>query len=444
VEPLEARLLFSAQTTTAFGNGDLTIAVPVADHVTITETVVPGANDVNGPYQFAVTDSLGAIGGAGSGGFKNVKNITVNVTASGSIISVQGIDDNAQDQVTGIPGNLKISDSRANNTLSVEVHDGFTVGGAVSISNTGKGSTFVPETITEGDSAGQVETGVFLDPNRKGSYGSVSIQGTGSVGLDGVKVFGNVKVNLGSATSTFVTGAEWVYRQDPDSPPWSTFRQDNNTIGGSLSVTGGDDDEVYSSVIGGDVALHESTAATGQDYALLGGVSIGNTLSILTSAPTSGVFADFSNIGGAATIDEGAGKNVLGIDSTYFGGPTNFSQAANADGNFIFIDSEAALTTAVGVVANGLPDDSQYIAALTTAAVLPPETGSTFAGAVTATQGVAPHQLDISQDANPVTVFASSRSLFKADGGTILSEASAAHGVPIKIVGYGTLTVTGF
>jgi hypothetical protein len=72
------------------------------------------------------------------------------------------------------------------------------------------------------------------------------------------------------------------------------------------------------------------------------------------------------------------------------------------------------------------------------------ETGSTFTGVVTSIQGKGPHQLDISQDANPVTVFASSGSLFKANGGTKLSEASAAHGVPITIDGYGTLTVTGF
>ena len=226
--------------------------------------------DVTGPDIFTVTDSKHSIGGNGSGVLSDVKNIIVSVAASGSIVSVQGIVDNGQNQATGIPGNLTVSDTQPNNKLSVEVHDGFTVGGAISITNTGKGSTFVPQTLADG----QVEQGVFLDANRKGSYGSVYVQGSGSVGIDGVKVAGSVNVKLESTDSVFSRRRRVGLQTGSRFTALEYFCQDPSVIGGNLSIVGGGTVEVYNSVVSGYVTIAESSAPTVNEYALLGGDTV--------------------------------------------------------------------------------------------------------------------------------------------------------------------------
>ncbi len=362
----------------------------------------------------------------------------MSVAASGSIVSVQGIIDNGQNQATGIPGNLTISDTQPNNKLSVEVHDGFTVGGAVSITNTGKGSTFVPQTLKDG----QVETGVFLDANRKGSFGSVYVQGSGSVGVDGVKVFGSVNVYLGSAASVFYAGAEWVYRQDPDSPPWSTFRQDPSVIGGNLSVVGGGTVEVYNTVVSRYLTITEASAPSINEYVLLGGDTIGAGLAISESGETNAAYIDFSRVGGNTSVSQGNGADVIGIDTSLFGGTTTFAQGMGAD--FIFVDSQALLDKASAAFQGGLQADSKYITALSSVQLVPFEAGSTFVGSVVSTQGAGAHQLEIAQDPTPITIFATAKSKFAAALGYTIDVSVKALGLPITINGYGPYNVTGF
>lgn len=439
LEILEDRLLFSGHAVnTAFTGGNLTITVSEADHVTITEAVAKGANDVTGPYTFTVTDSKHSIGGSGPGAFSDVKNIAVSVGASGSIVSVQGIVDNGQNQATGIPGNLTISDTQPNNKLSVEVHDGFTAGGAVSITNTGKGSTFVPQTLKDG----QVETGVFLDSNRKGSYGSVYVQGSGSVGIDGVKVVGSVNVYLGSSASVFYAGAEWVYRQDPDAPPWSTFRQDPSVIGGNLSIVGGGAVEVYNTVVSRYVTIDEASAPSVNEYALLGGDTVGAGLYISESGETNAAYIDFSSVAGNTTILQGNGANVIGIDTSLTGGATTLTQGMGAD--FIFIDSQALLDKASVGFQGGLQTDAKYISELSSVGLVPFEAGSTFVGSVASTQGAGAHQLEIAQDPTPLTIFATAKSEFSAEAGYTIDVSVKALGLPITISGYGPYHITGF
>ncbi|HKI32481.1 MAG TPA: hypothetical protein VKA46_11475 [Gemmataceae bacterium] len=414
--------IVSPTTSTAFVNGTLTIMVTAGDQVNITE---------NAPTNYSVSDLTNiAVGGSGGGPFANVKSITVNVSASGALIEVVGID---AAESTGLSGNFTVTDTQPNNALSVEVHDGFTVAGAVSISNTGAGSKFMDH-ISPTNGTQQV-TGVFLDPNRKGSYGSVSVSGCGHVGVDGIKVFGNVSVSLGSnSRSSFVADAEWVYRQDPDSPPWTTFRQDPTVIGGNLTVTGGTDVEVYSSVVAGNTSIAEagSTANAG-GYVLLGGTSIGGALSVSTPNGTSGIFVDFATVGGNTSLTEGHGKNVIGLQADTFSGKTTLSQGSGLD--YLFIDSEAALVTAAGALPGGLPNDFQYTAILSQFSLLPVDSGTTFHGTVTATQDSGVHQLEIGQDTSPITIFAGAAS-FTAGAGATFDESVNAFGLPPTITGY--------
>ncbi len=419
---LESRL--TPSTSTSFVGGTLTLNINTGDMVTITET-----QPTPGVFKFAVSDStITNIGGANAGPFSNVKNITVNMSATGAQLLVVGYDQDGTQTPTGIPGNFTVTDTKPNNAISVEVHDGFSVGGAITISNTGAGSTFLHHISTTNDV--QDVTGVFFDPNNQAIYGSVTVTGSGSVGFDGSTVLGDVNVNLGNAKGNeFYVGKEYVFGQDPDSPPWTQFNFASNEWGGNLNVSGSSDTELYQLHVHGSISLTQGAPLSGgQGLVQLGNVSIGKSLSISTPSGVAGVFLDFSSVGGTTQITQGNGTNVIGLQTDTFGGAATFSQGSGTD--YIFIDSEANF-----LALNGLPSDAPYLDQLSQADLLPTDNGSSFNGTVKSTQGSGTHELEIGQDASAITIF-DVHSSFKAGSGTTIEEAVSSVGIHPTVTGY--------
>jgi hypothetical protein len=373
--------------------------------------------------------------------YSQLKDIRINLTGSGALVYVAGVlnPPDAPD-VPGISGNFKVN-AKAGTALAVEIHDGFTVKGKVQIS--APGATLQSHWTTEapGDTnpSDQFVDGVFLDPNRRGSYGSVQVNGGGTVGLDGVRALGNVNVNLGSSTSSsFVIDREWVDREDPDSPPWTKFQQDPTTISGNLTVTGGNDVELYNTNVAGRVAMTQSAANSGGNYnALLGGDSFGSDLTIRTpGGGTSGVFVDFTSVGRDTSITQTGSQNVLALQSTYFGRKTTLNQGAGQDN--LLIDSETALQTAAALALGSVPTDSAYLKHLKDAGTLPPDSGSRFLQAVTAKQSGTTNSLVIGQDKVALTSFATASS-FTAASGSSSTDLVNTTSVPPTFVGYTSL-----
>ena len=337
--------------------------------------------------------------------------------------------------VPGISGNLNVT-ARPGSTLAVEVHDGFTAKGIQVLAS---GATFQSHWTAElpGNSSpdDQYVDGLFIDPNRRGTLGSIKVVGGGTVGLDGAKVLGNVNVNLGSAPdSSFAIDREWVDREDPDSPPWTKFQQDPSTIGGSLTVNGGHDAQLYNMNVAGRVSVTQGASAPGAYSVVIGAASIGGDLAVRTpGGAVGGTFLDFSTIGGDATISQGGGQAVLGLQASYFGRKTTITQAAAT--NRLFIDSGSALAAAASATP-GLPTDSGYLGQLSAAEVQPVDTGSRFLGVVTAKQSGGTNSLVIGQDKLALTGF-TSPSTFVAAPGNSGTELVKTTSVLPTIVGYG-------
>jgi len=440
LELLEDRC--TPSTSTSFVGGTLALNVNTGDSVTITEAK-SGAS-----FTFAVSDTTNpTIGGAGAGPFANVKNISVDISHTGAVILVVGFLDEGVQQSAGIPGNFTVKDTQPNNAIAVEVHDGFRVDGAVSISNTGAGSTFLHHTSTTGNGTQDV-TGVFLDPNNQAVYGSVTIKGSGSVGWDGTTVAGNIDVNLGNAEgSSCFAGKEFVFGQDPDAPPWQNFRFAANEIGGNVTIKGSSDTELYQSHVHGSVSITEGvpTSVKPDDFVQLGGDVIGKNFTVRPprgGGETSGVFVDFSSIGGHTLIDQGSGgTNVIGVQFSFFHGMTTLTQGSGT--NYLYIDSNTDLQSAA--TANSLPTDQPYLTQLQNAGLLPPVAGSTFNGRVKGTQGTSKDLaekdvLEIGQDnagqlTGAIVVFTTG-STFKAINNMSGSATVSSDGIHPTITGY--------
>jgi len=380
---------------------------------------------------FQVGDSAAAAA-ASPINYSALRNIQVRLTGNGALVYVAGVMNppDAPD-AAGISGNFTVTAS-AGTTLAVEVHDGFTVKGSVEVAATG--CTFVSHWTEElpGNSSpnDQFVDGVFLDANRRGSFGSVRVSGNGAVGLDGLRVLGNVNIYLGpSPNSSFAIDREWVDREDPDSPPWTKFQQDPTSIGGSLAVFGGLDAQIYNTNVAGSIYIAQTSTNLSAAYNLvIGGVSAGGNLTIRTpGGSTSGDFVDFATVGGQTSISQGSALNVLSLQSTYFGRTTSVAQKGK---DYFFIDSEAALQGA-----GNLPNDSGYLQRLSDAGVRPIDSGSRFLQAVMSLQSGPSSSLVIGQDPFALTAFVT-QSLFIANPSGSATASVITTSIPPTFIGY--------
>ena len=134
----------------------------------------------------------------------------------------------------------------------------------------------------------------------------------------------------------------------------------------------------------GDVTIAESSAPTVNEYALLGGDTVGAALTISEAGETNAAYIDFSSVAGSTSVFQGNGANVIGIDTSLTGGTTTLVQGMGA--HFTFIDSQALLEKASAGFQGGLLTDAKYISELSSVQLVPFEAGSTFVGRVESTQ----------------------------------------------------------